>query len=78
MSELWTDTSSTEAGVAETESPEVDATTADIAALAYALWEERGMPEGSPDEDWFRAEQILTSKTAMTARTTHSRKHNSA
>jgi Protein of unknown function (DUF2934) len=28
-----------------------------IAALAHALWRERGCPEGSPEEDWFRAEQ---------------------
>jgi len=31
-----------------------------IAALAYALWEARGCPEGSPEEDWFQAEQELT------------------
>jgi hypothetical protein len=31
-----------------------------IASLAYQLWEQRGYPEGSPDEDWFRAEQELT------------------
>ncbi len=31
----------------------------DIAALAYALWQERGCPIGSPDEDWFRAESEL-------------------
>jgi hypothetical protein len=30
-----------------------------IAALAYALWQERGCPEGSPEEDWFRAEAEL-------------------
>jgi len=30
-----------------------------IAALAYALWQQRGCPEGSSDEDWFRAEQEL-------------------
>ena len=30
-----------------------------IAALAYELWRERGCPIGSPDEDWFRAEQKL-------------------
>jgi hypothetical protein len=23
-----------------------------IAALAYALWEARGCPEGSPEDDW--------------------------
>jgi hypothetical protein len=28
-----------------------------IAKLAYRLWEERGAPLGSPDDDWFRAEQ---------------------
>src|SRR5579862_8372112 len=27
----------------------------DIAALAYKLWEGRGCPEGSPQEDWFHA-----------------------
>lgn len=31
-----------------------------IAALAYALWEARGCPEGSPEDDWFQAEQELT------------------
>ena len=28
----------------------------DIALLAYALWQERGCPEGSSEEDWFRGE----------------------
>lgn len=32
-----------------------------IAKLAYALWESRGCPIGSPEEDWFRAEQDLAS-----------------
>ncbi len=27
----------------------------EIAALAHSLWEARGRPEGSPQEDWFRA-----------------------
>jgi hypothetical protein len=30
-----------------------------ITALAYALWQERGCPEGSPEEDWFRPEKEL-------------------
>jgi hypothetical protein len=30
-----------------------------LAALAYRLWEERGCPEGSPEEDWFQAERQL-------------------
>lgn len=33
---------------------------ADIARKAYALWEGRGRPMGSPDEDWYRAQQELT------------------
>jgi hypothetical protein len=28
--------------------------------LAYTLWQARGCPEGSPDIDWFLAEQELT------------------
>ena len=35
----------------------------DIAALAYSLWEARGRPEGTPDEDWFNAEKALKAKT---------------
>jgi hypothetical protein len=31
----------------------------DIAKLAYALWEERGMPDGSAEEDWIEAERRL-------------------
>ena len=30
-----------------------------IAHLAYALWELRGCPSGSPEEDWFAAEQKM-------------------
>jgi Protein of unknown function (DUF2934) len=33
----------------------------DIATRAYFYWQERGSPEGSPDEDWFRAENELGS-----------------
>jgi len=34
----------------------------DIAALAHEFWCERGCPEGSPDEDWFRAVKELRSR----------------
>src|ERR1700679_1785095 len=27
----------------------------EIAALAYELWQARGCPAGSPEEDWFQA-----------------------
>jgi hypothetical protein len=30
-----------------------------VALLAYQLWKRRGCPEGSPDEDWFLAENAL-------------------
>jgi len=33
----------------------------EIAALAHELWERRGCPIGSPEEDWIRAEQELKS-----------------
>ena len=36
-----------------------DERAAAIAELAYRLWEERGCPEGSPDEDWYEAEFII-------------------
>jgi Protein of unknown function (DUF2934) len=32
-------------------------THAEISKLAYTLWCQRGCPEGSPEVDWFRAEQ---------------------
>jgi Protein of unknown function (DUF2934) len=31
-----------------------------IELRAYHYWEERGRPWGTPDVDWFRAEQELT------------------
>jgi len=30
-----------------------------IAALAHQLWEMRGRPEGSPEQDWSQAEMQL-------------------
>ena len=30
-----------------------------IARLAYSYWEDRGYADGSPEEDWLRAEQEL-------------------
>jgi hypothetical protein len=32
----------------------------DIEELAYALWEARGCPEGSAEEDWLQAERELS------------------
>jgi len=30
-----------------------------IARLAYSYWQERGCPEGSPEQDWLQAEQAV-------------------
>ena len=38
-----------------------------IAPLAYFCWEERGCPNDSPDEDWFRAEAELRQQLAAAA-----------
>jgi hypothetical protein len=34
----------------------------EIAALAYRLWQGRGCPEGSPEEDWHRAVEELRAR----------------
>ncbi len=31
----------------------------EIALLAYTCWQARGCPDGSPEEDWFRAQEEL-------------------
>jgi hypothetical protein len=38
-----------------------------IARLAYFYWEDRGCPNDSPDEDWFRAEAELRNRLAAAA-----------
>jgi hypothetical protein len=37
----------------------------EIALRAYRLWEERGCPIGSPEEDWFRAEEETLGEQAI-------------
>ncbi len=40
----------------------------EIQRKAYALWEVRGRPYGSPDEDWYRAkEQLLPEESRISA-----------
>ena len=40
----------------------VDPSEVEIAEVAYQLWLDRGCPNGSEQEDWFRAEEILKLK----------------
>jgi hypothetical protein len=37
----------------------IDMNKLQVERLAYWLWQQRGKPSGSPDEDWFLAEQLL-------------------
>lgn len=39
----------------------------EIAELAYELWQAGGCPDGSPEVDWFRAEQELQSRGIKTS-----------
>ena len=40
---------------------------AEISALAYELWIQRGCPLGSPEVDWFRAEEELKRQKELSA-----------
>lgn len=40
-----------------------------IASRAYELWQVRGCPIGSPEEDWFRAETELRAQPPQQIRT---------
>jgi hypothetical protein len=39
----------------------------EVAAHAYHCWQERGCPEGSPEEDWHRAERELRERRSLRA-----------
>ncbi len=51
--------------------PQVEAPVVDrhqeIEARAHELWIQRGCPIGSPDEDWFRAEEELRGEAKSAA-----------
>ena len=38
-----------------------------IARIAYSYWQARGCPEGSPEEDWLRAEADIRKQEGQTA-----------
>jgi hypothetical protein len=59
-------------GSASHTNPEIDfavdipkPVTSEIAGLAYQLWEERGCPLGSPEQDWFLAESELSNRQSV-------------
>jgi len=45
----------------------IDSNGSEIATLAYQLWNDRGCPMGSPEEDWFRAEHELKGRNIAEA-----------
>lgn len=40
----------------------------EVARLAYSYWLARGCPEGSPEEDWLRAEQEVRQQHKTTVK----------
>lgn len=56
-----------EAGIAAArhECPEPCLDHKEVEDLAYELWDRRGRPVGSPDEDWLRAEKTLSGQQAQ-------------
>jgi len=45
-----------------------------VARLAYSYWEARGRPDGSPEEDWFRAEEEIRRRKAAWVLVTNRRR----
>ena len=59
---VMSESSSTALNLTPAASPRV-VTHQQIAELAHSFWTSRGYVHGSPDDDWFRAEQQLTGAT---------------
>ena len=47
------------AGKVEKKIGQTDPEHEEIACLAYQNWQQRGCPIGTPEEDWFRAEEEI-------------------
>jgi hypothetical protein len=55
-SEMHTNKPAVTARASQSQRPE-ESMHEDICKLAYALWQQRGCPSGSPEFDWFAAEE---------------------
>jgi hypothetical protein len=65
MKKQWKITTTRQDGITTTRVEEISKpeNQQQIAILAYKFWQTRGCPEGTPEEDWFRAKQeIVTTK----------------
>ena len=67
MEELWKSTTGREGGIITTalEKSSEPKDRQKVAALAYELWQARGCPDGTPEEDWFRAESEFAALKGM-------------
>jgi hypothetical protein len=67
MGKQWRTTTAREGGIPTTVLEEISRSEIEqeIAALAHKLWEDRGCPEGTPEEDWFRAEHEITKSKVL-------------
>lgn len=45
-------------------SPRIALDSEEVARLAFSYWESRGCQGGSPEEDWYRAEETLEANGA--------------
>jgi Protein of unknown function (DUF2934) len=67
MEKEWKTTAGREGGIATTTHEEISEpeNQHEIAALAYKFWQARGCPDGTPEEDWFRAEKEIAASKKM-------------
>ena len=62
----WTEPGNTMQFIADAVT-ELKPSAGEIELLAYSFWEARGRQGGSPEADWFRAEQELRERAAVAA-----------
>jgi hypothetical protein len=48
--------------------PDAGVDSSEIARMAHALWEARGGQDGSPEDDWIRAERELRARRLTTGK----------
>jgi hypothetical protein len=67
MEKYWKATTERDGGITTTAVKEIaePENQQKVAALAYEFWQARGCPEGTPEEDWFRAEMELAGLKGM-------------
>jgi hypothetical protein len=68
MEKQWKTTTGKDGGIPTTAVKEISEleNSEQIAALAHEFWQARGCPEGTPEEDWFRAEQEIAKSKVLT------------